>query len=216
MRRDEEATENTPSRWAWLHAWETKWLLALVYAMLTDQRSEPLLDRARLRAADADALAAVDTAREPLDRAAARLMTKVPAVWCGEAKPRIDAYADAVEHDDRELSTWPEIDARHVVDRLVGQWRRTWEPTMRNASGVLWDAVMGWRDALLVDRHGGHAPGARARLGDGLLPWCTPWSGARTVRPSPTGCGSPAGTATWAAGCRPRRVTYWPTADRQE
>ncbi|MFI7876016.1 hypothetical protein [Streptomyces salinarius] len=174
MRRDEEARENTSSRWARLHAWETKWLLALVYAMLTDQRPELLPDRARLRAAvEADDLAAVDAAMEPLDRAAARLMTKVPAVWWGEVKPRIDAYAHVVENDVRELSTWQEIDARHVVGRLVDQWRRTWEPTVRNASGlleapgVLWVAVKGWLDALLVDRHGGHAPGARVRLGDG-------------------------------------------------
>ncbi|WP_461712311.1 hypothetical protein [Streptomyces sp. DSM 41013] len=94
--------------------------------MLTDQRPELLPDRARLRAAvEADALAAVNAAIEPLDRAAARLMTKVPAVWWGEVTPRIDAYADAVENDDRELSTWQEIDARHVVGCLVGQWRRT-------------------------------------------------------------------------------------------
>ncbi|MGW0612003.1 hypothetical protein [Streptomyces sp. NPDC002788] len=69
--------------------------------------------------------------------------------------------------------TWQEIDARHVVDCLVEQWRRTWEPTVRNASGVLeapgvmWLAVKGWLDALLVARHGGHAPGARIRFGDG-------------------------------------------------
>lgn len=100
-------------------------------------------------------------------------MTKVPAVWWGEVKPRIDAYADAVESNDRELRTWQEVDARHVVGRLVNQWRRTWEPTVRNASGVLeapgvmWLVVKGCLDALLVDRHGGHAPGARVRLGDG-------------------------------------------------
>ncbi|WP_157852747.1 hypothetical protein RFN58_10760 [Streptomyces iakyrus] len=35
MRRDEEAKESTSSRWARFHAWEAKWLLALVYAMLT-------------------------------------------------------------------------------------------------------------------------------------------------------------------------------------
>jgi hypothetical protein len=35
MRRHEEARENVSSRWARFHAWETKWLLALVYAMLT-------------------------------------------------------------------------------------------------------------------------------------------------------------------------------------
>ncbi|CAL9619287.1 hypothetical protein SUDANB58_05797 (plasmid) [Streptomyces sp. enrichment culture] len=69
-------------------------------------------------------------------------------------------------------------------DTGVQQWRRTWEPTVRNASGVLeapgvlWVAVKGWLDALLVDRHGGHAPGARVRLGDGrtalvyAVEWC--------------------------------------------
>lgn len=174
MRRHEEARENASSRWARFHAWEAKWLLALVYAMLTDQQPELRPDPARLRAGvEADDLAAVDALMEPLDRAAARLMTKVPAVWWGEVKPRIDTYADAVESDDRELRTWQEIDARHVVGRLVDQWRRTWEPTARNASGVLeapgvmWFAVKGWLDALLVDRHGGHAPGARVRFGDG-------------------------------------------------
>ncbi|MGW0611997.1 hypothetical protein [Streptomyces sp. NPDC002788] len=106
MRRDEEAKESASSRWVRFHAWEAKWLLALVYAMLTDQQPELLPDRTGLRAAvEADDLAAVDAVMEPLDRAAARLMTKVPAVWWGEVKPRIDAYADAVERDDRELRT---------------------------------------------------------------------------------------------------------------
>ncbi|THA83582.1 hypothetical protein E6R61_34045 [Streptomyces sp. LRa12] len=50
------------------------------------------------------------------------------------------------------------------MDRLVGQWHRTWEPTVRNASGVLeppgvlWVAVKGWLDALLVGRHGATHP----------------------------------------------------------
>jgi hypothetical protein len=189
MRRAEEPREGHTSRQARFHAWEARWLLALVYAMLTDQRPELLPDPAALRAAvEADDLAAVDTAMEPLDRAAARLTTKVPSVWWGEVKPALDAYADTVESDDRDLMgfPWPGIEARHVVGRLVDRWRRTWEPTVRNASGVLeapgvmWPAVKGWLDALLVGRHGGYAPHARVRLADGrpALVYAVEWSEA--------------------------------------
>lgn len=152
---------------------EATWLLALVYAMLTDQHPELHPDRAELRAAvEADDPGTVDARMDPLDRMAARLMTKVPAVWWGEVKPRIDAYADTVESDDRELCTWQEIDARHVVGRLVDQWRKAWVP-VRNHNGymdppgVMWLAPKGWLDELLVDRHGGYGPGARVRLTDG-------------------------------------------------
>lgn len=149
------------------------WLLALVYAMLTDRRPELRPDRAVLRAAvEADDLAAVDRLMAPLDRAAARLTTKVPVVWWGEVKPLLDAYADAVETDTREPETWQEADDRHTVGRLVERWRRAWVP-VRNHNGywdppgVMWNAVKGWVDDRLADEHGGHAPGARVRLEDG-------------------------------------------------
>ncbi|MCG8971313.1 hypothetical protein [Streptomyces sp. CL12-4] len=62
--------------------------------MVTEQRPELLPDRAQVRAAvEADDLAAVDALMEPLDRAAARLTTKVPSIWWGEGKPALDAYA---------------------------------------------------------------------------------------------------------------------------
>ncbi|MFJ8697353.1 hypothetical protein [Streptomyces roseolilacinus] len=58
-RREKRLRDKTPGgRWAAFHAREDRWLLALVYAMLTDQRPELLPDRSRLRAA-------VDTLLEP-------------------------------------------------------------------------------------------------------------------------------------------------------
>ncbi|WP_199828378.1 hypothetical protein [Streptomyces sp. XY533] len=169
-----EREDGTQSgRWASFHARETRWLLALVYALLTDERPELVPDRARLQAAvEADDLAAVDAAMEPLDRAAARLMTKVPAVWWGEVKPRLDAYADAVESDGRDLTAWQEVESRHVVGLLVARWRKAWVPVRTgtgylDSPGVLWIAVKGWLDARLVEEHGGHSPGARVRLRDG-------------------------------------------------
>ncbi|WP_225629594.1 hypothetical protein [Streptomyces werraensis] len=174
--REERPRQKTPgAQWSAYHSWEDRWLLALVYAMLTDQRSELLPDRARLRAAvEADDLAAVDALMEPLDRAAARLMTKVPAVWWGEVKPTLDAYADAVESDDRDLMTlsWREVEERHVVGRLVDRWRKAWVPVQKSNGywdppGVMWLSAKEWLDARLVDQHGGHAPGARVRFGDG-------------------------------------------------
>ncbi|MBC2869811.1 hypothetical protein [Streptomyces mexicanus] len=175
--RVERPWQKTPGGpWASFHAWDDRWLLALVYAMLTDQRPELRPDRGALRAAvEADDLAAVDALLEPLDRAAARLTTKVPAVWWGEVKPLLDAYADDVESDDgRDLLvvSWQEVEARHVVGRLVDRWRKAWVP-VRNHNGymdppgVMWIVVKEWLDARLVDQHGGHAPGARVRLGDG-------------------------------------------------
>lgn len=155
------------------HGRDAAWLLALVYAMLTDQRPELRPDRAALRAAvEADDLAAVDAAVEPLDRAAARLLTKVPAVWWGEVKPRLDAYADAVEADDRDLMamTWQEVDELHAVGRLVERWRRAWVPVQNgngywDPPGVMWLAPKGWVDELLVAQHGGTLD--RVRLADG-------------------------------------------------
>lgn len=173
MRRAEEPGESRTSRQHRFHAWETRWLLALVYAMLTDQDPGLLPDRAALRAAvEADDLAAVDALMEPLDRAAARLFTKVPDRWWGEVKPRLDAYADAVESDTREPSTWREVEAGHVVARLVDRWRQAWTPVRNgngymDAPGVMWLAPKGWLDALLVARHGGLAPHGRAVLADG-------------------------------------------------
>ncbi|MGW3200132.1 hypothetical protein ACWDBD_37310 [Streptomyces sp. NPDC001118] len=165
------------------------WLLALVYAMLTDRQPELLPDRSRLRAAvEADDLAAVDTLMEPLDRAAARLMTKVPETWWGEVKPVLDAYADNVESTDgRDLMalSWQEIEDRAAVDRLVGKWHTAWTP-VRNYNGywdppgVMWIAAKGWLDARLVDQHGGQAPGSRVRLADGRLAvvYAVEWSEA--------------------------------------
>ncbi|WP_369199146.1 hypothetical protein [Streptomyces djakartensis] len=67
-----------------LHSRKDRWPLAMVYAMLTDQRPE-LRDPARLRAAlEADNLAAVDAGMGPLNRTEARLTTNVPAVWWDE------------------------------------------------------------------------------------------------------------------------------------
>jgi len=147
------------------------WLLALVYAMLTDQSPELRPDRSALRAAvEADDLAAVDAALEPLDRAAARLLTKVPPVWWGEVKPRLDAYANDVETDDRRMLTWQEVDERHIVGRLVEQWRRTWVPVRNgngymDAPGVMWLSPKGWVDQVLVAQHGGYL--SYVRLADG-------------------------------------------------
>ncbi|MFJ9101123.1 hypothetical protein ACIRJM_21955 [Streptomyces sp. NPDC102405] len=91
-------------------------------------------------------MAAVDARMEPWDRTAALLMTKVSAIWWGEVKPTLDAY----ENDDRDLmtATWQEIDARHVVGRLVDRWRKAWVP-VRNRNGymdppgVMWLAIKG-------------------------------------------------------------------------
>jgi hypothetical protein len=111
---------------------------------------------------------------EPLDRAAARLATKVPAIWWGEVKPALDAYADTVESDDRDLLTvsWHEVEALHVVGRLVDRWRKAWVPVQKHNGywdppGVMWLSIKGWLDQRLVDQHGGHAPGVRVRFGDG-------------------------------------------------
>lgn len=149
-----------------------KWLLALVYAMLTDQAPALLPDRAALRAAvEADDLDAVDTLMEPLDRAAARLLTKVPSQWWDDVKPRVDAYAAAVETS-RAPSNWYEIEADHTLAQLIDQWHRAWTPVQNSGGywdppGVLWLAPKDWMDKLLTARHGGHAPGARVRLADG-------------------------------------------------
>ncbi|MGW3910511.1 hypothetical protein ACWEBX_03150 [Streptomyces sp. NPDC005070] len=171
MRRAEELREGTSSRWSRFHAWESRWLLALVYAMLTDQSPELRPDRAALRAAvESDDLAAVDAVMEPLDRAAARVLTKVPAQWWGKVKPRLDAYADKVEADTREPGTWREVEERQVVGSLVDQWRRTWVPVRNHngyvdAPGVMWRSPKGWVDELLVAQHGGTLD--RVRLADG-------------------------------------------------
>jgi len=165
---------------------EATWLLALVYAMLTDQRPELRPGRAELWAAvETDDQAAIDALMEPLDRAAARLLTKVPEQWWGEVKPRLDAYADFVDMDDRELRTWQEIDDRHHVGRLVDQWRRAWKERRGSEgymerTGVLWSAPKGWLDDLLVEQHGGHGDGARVRLTDGrpAIVYAAEWSEA--------------------------------------
>ncbi|MFJ7424099.1 hypothetical protein ACIQXD_36775 [Streptomyces uncialis] len=165
---------------------QATWLLALVYAMLTDQRPELRPDRANLRAAvEAADQTAVDAVMEPLDRAAARLLTKVPKRWWGEVKPQLDAYADVVDTDDREPLTWQEADDRHTVGRLVDQWRRAWTPVRNyngymDAPGVLWLAPKGWLDDLLVEQHGGHGDGARVRLTDGrpAIVYAAEWSEA--------------------------------------
>lgn len=156
------------------HGREASWLLALVYSMLTDQHPELLPGRAELRAAvETDAQEAVDAVMEPLDRAAARLLTKDSTRWWGEVKPLLDEYAATVENEDKELLTWQEIDDRQRVDRLVRKWRQAWEKTHQNmhgfweAPGVMWVAPKGWLDALLAARHHGHAPGFRVRLADG-------------------------------------------------
>jgi hypothetical protein len=165
---------------------EATWLLALVYAMLTDQHPELRPGRAELWAAvEADDQAAVDAVMEPLDRAAARLLTKVPEQWWGEVKPRLDAYADLVDTDDRELRTWQEIDERHWVGRLVDQWRRAWKERRGSEgymerTGVLWSAPKGWLDDLLVEQHGGYGDGARVHLTDGrpAIVYAAEWSEA--------------------------------------
>lgn len=181
VRRAAQLPNGRAQEFAWryepqssFHGREAHWLLALVYAMLTDQHPELRPGRAELWAAvETDDMGAVDAVMEPLDRAAARLLTKVPDQWWGEVKPRLDAYAAFVEADDRPLQTWQEINDRHWVGRLVVRWRQAWEEEHLNmhgfweASGVMWRAPKGWLDELLVDWHGGHAPGARVRLADG-------------------------------------------------
>jgi hypothetical protein len=171
QRGDDTDPRTQSGRWARSHAFEDRWLLSLVYAMFTDQRPELRPDRAALRAAvEADDLAAVDGLMEPLDRAAARLMTKVPEVWWSEVKPQLDAYADGIEADDRWPATWQEADERHVVGRLVERWRKAWVP-VRNHNGymdppgVMWLAPKGWLDRVLVAQHGGYL--SRLRLADG-------------------------------------------------
>lgn len=194
VRRAAQLPNGRAQEFAWryepqssFHGREAHWLLALVYAMLTDQHPELRPGRAELWAAVAtDDQAAVDAVMEPLDRAAARLLTKVPDQWWGEVKPRLDAYVSFVETDERELRTWQEIDDRHWVGRLADRWRRAWQEKHLNmhgfweASGVMWLAPKGWLDTLLVDRHGGYAPGARVRLTDGrpAVVYAAEWSEA--------------------------------------
>ncbi|MFE2738993.1 hypothetical protein, partial [Streptomyces sp. NPDC059349] len=99
---------------------------------------------------------------------------------------RLDAYASFVETDERPLQTWQEVDERHWVGRLADRWRRRWDKTHLNmhgiveAPGVLWSAPKDWLDAVLVERHGGHAPGARVRLADGrpALVYAVEWGDA--------------------------------------
>ncbi|MCX4682485.1 hypothetical protein OG413_45990 [Streptomyces sp. NBC_01433] len=165
---------------------DATWLLALVYAMLTDQHPELRPGRAELRTAvEADDQAAVDAVMEPLDRAAARLLTKVPERWWGEVKPQLQAYADFVDADDREIRSWQEADERHEIGRLVDKWRRAWTESRNyngymEAPGVLWLAPKGWLDDLLVEQHGGHGDGARVRLADGrpAIVYAAEWSEA--------------------------------------
>ncbi|MFH8620167.1 hypothetical protein ACH4E8_34505 [Streptomyces sp. NPDC017979] len=165
---------------------DATWLLDLVYAMLTDQHPEFRPGRAELRAAvEADDQAAVDAVMEPLDRAAARLMTKEAERWWSEVKPQLDAYADFIDADDREILTWQEADDRAAIGRLVEKWRRRWTKS-RNTSGymeapgVLWLAPKSWLDDLLVEQHGGHGDGARIRLTDGrpAVVYAVEWSEA--------------------------------------
>lgn len=171
---DAEAKTSAPARQLRFRGWEDRWLLALAYSMLTAQRPELRPAPARLRAAvEADDLEAVDAAMEPLDRAAARLLTKDSERWWREVKPQLDEYAAAVAADDSHPSTWQEAEARNVVWRLVERWRKAWEATERNmhgvleAPGVMWTAPKGHVDALLVARLGGHAPRSWVRLTDG-------------------------------------------------
>ncbi|MEU3656441.1 hypothetical protein AB0E67_27270 [Streptomyces sp. NPDC032161] len=160
------------------------WLLALVYGMLTDQEPELRPDRVRLRAAvEADDLAEVDAVMRPLDRAAARLMTKNPDVWRHEVKPRLDAYADVMESDTRELPTWPtlqELDDRAAMDRLVRKWRTAWTPAQNyngywDPPGVMWMAPKRWLDSLLISQHGGHAGRVRLAGGRPALVYAVEW-----------------------------------------
>ncbi|MEV7383647.1 hypothetical protein [Streptomyces lydicus] len=146
------------------------------YASLESERQPHLVpDPDRLReAVEAGDLAAVDALMEPLDRAAARLLTKDARRWWDEVKPHLDAYADHVENDERDAVTWEEAEALDDRDRLVRQWRYTWTPRLNangymDPPGTIWVAPKGWLDEHLTGLHGGHAPGSRLRLTDGRL-----------------------------------------------
>ncbi|MFE2528752.1 hypothetical protein ACFXEL_31535 [Streptomyces sp. NPDC059382] len=168
-----ERPKTQAERWSHFHGWEARWLLALVFAMLADQEPDVLPDRARLRAAvEAGDAAAIEEVMDPLDRAAARLMTKEADRWWREVKPRLDAYAADVAADIRYPNTWHEVEHYAARDRLVERWRTAWEPVRNDngymdAPGVMWVAPKGWLDMVLVDRHGGFEPHTRVRLVDG-------------------------------------------------
>lgn len=146
-------------------------LLALVYAMLAD--TEPgLLRPAELRAAvensDQDA---VDVAMEPLDRAAARLLSEDADRWWKHIKPRIGAYVGSLEARGfpRDMI---EADWLQEIGYLAQRWDRAWvEYTnyngYRECAGVFWRGAKAAIDIHLTARHGGHGPGADVRLGDG-------------------------------------------------
>lgn len=180
-----------------------RWALALVYAMLTDQHPDLSPDEAALRAAvEADDLAAVDVLMEPLDRAVRQLVTENHEQWWDVAKPRLDAYVEAVEADDRWPETWAEAEYANRLERLTAKWHQAWTeyrdwdgyPT-RN--GVTWYSLRSDMDSFLTARLGGHAPGTRVRLAAGRLAvvWAPVWSetGAptayrvRLLKPAPPG-----------------------------
>ncbi|KUF17369.1 hypothetical protein [Streptomyces silvensis] len=152
---------------------EAWFVLALTYTMLTDHQPHLVPGPDRLRAAvEAGDLAAVDALMEPLDREAARLLTKDAARWWDEVHPALDVYADHAEHEDREAATWEEAEALDERDRLVQRWRYTWTPRQNSAGywdppGTIWLAPKGWLDEHLTGLHGGHAPGTRLELTDG-------------------------------------------------
>ncbi|MFJ5851273.1 hypothetical protein [Streptomyces sp. NPDC092903] len=150
---------------------DTVLLLALVYAWLADSKPQ-LLRPAELRAAvEAGDQAAVDAALEPLDRAAARWLSKHPEHWWKHLKPRISAYLASL--DDREFPhDMIEADWLGEVGRLARRWDRAWvEYTNYNGypdqDGVSWMGAKEAIDLHLTARHGGHNPGTDVRLHDG-------------------------------------------------
>ncbi|BFP50139.1 hypothetical protein KCMC57_65070 (plasmid) [Kitasatospora sp. CMC57] len=180
-----------------------RWALALIYAMLTDQHPELRPDDAALRAAvEADDLAAVDALMDPLDRAVRRLVTEDPEQWWNVAKPRLDAYVEAVETDDRWPQTWVEAEYANRLAQLTARWQRAWTEYRNwngypDQDGVPWYSLRGEMDSFLTSRAGGHAPGTRVRLANGRLAvvWAPVWTetGAptayrvRLLKPAPPG-----------------------------
>ncbi|OLT26589.1 hypothetical protein BJF83_20720 [Nocardiopsis sp. CNR-923] len=162
-----------PRRSTYDSPWRDRWLLALIYAMLTDQRPELVPDPGALRTAvEADDLAAVDAVMDPLDRAAAHLTTRDPEQWRADVRPRLDAYADWVEADDAIPYTWIESERGTRRWKLVEKWRQAWETYVnldgyRQVRGAPWAAPKRDLDTVLTARHGGHAPGTQVRLDDG-------------------------------------------------
>lgn len=162
---------------------EQRWFLDLVYAVLLAEQPELEPGWLGLRQAVLDNdLAAVDALCEPLDRAVVEFLDVNPERWWKGAKLRIDAAVERVAPasgpglDDEawHLQVDGEQARRRLWERMIAAkaetWRHAFDLAGHDPDGnpehkhVFWERPVRHLSALLVDRHGGYAPGASVHL----------------------------------------------------